>query len=89
MNNSCRRLPRLIKPFIIFFTVSLLLSGSPAQAQAVPGIGGSVPTLAPMLEKVTPAVVNISVVSQAPRGVGNSVSRSGTLIPARQFRAWP
>ncbi|MBA5800414.1 Do family serine endopeptidase [Rhizobium sp. BT-226] len=57
---------RLIRPLIIVFTVSLLIGGFPAQAQFVPGIGGSVPTLAPMLEKVTPAVVNISVVSQAP-----------------------
>ncbi|MBB6219547.1 hypothetical protein [Rhizobium leguminosarum] len=57
---------RLIRPLIIVFTVSLLIGGVPAQAQFVSGIGGSVPTLAPMLEKVTPAVVNISVVSQAP-----------------------
>jgi serine protease DegQ len=34
------------------------------QAEPVPGIAGNVPTLAPVLEKVTPAVVNISVVSQ-------------------------
>jgi serine protease DegQ len=56
---------RLIRPLIIVFTVSLLIGGFPAQAQFVSGIDGSVPTLAPMLEKVTPAVVNISVVSQA------------------------
>ena len=57
---------KLIRPLIIVFTVSLLIGGFPVQAQFVPGIGGSVPTLAPMLEKVTPAVVNIAVVSQAP-----------------------
>lgn len=38
-----------------------------AQGQPVPGIAGEqLPTLAPLLEQVTPAVVNIAVVSEAP-----------------------
>ena len=38
-----------------------------AQGQPVPGITGEqLPTLAPLLEQVTPAVVNIAVVSEAP-----------------------
>ena len=40
---------------------------SPVQGQPVAGIAGDqLPTLAPILEEVTPAVVNISVVSEAP-----------------------
>ncbi|MDX1483617.1 MAG: trypsin-like peptidase domain-containing protein, partial [Alphaproteobacteria bacterium] len=38
---------------------------TPAGAQQVPIVGG-IPTLAPILEKVTPAVVNIAVKSKAP-----------------------
>ncbi|WP_246658662.1 DegQ family serine endoprotease [Mesorhizobium sp. J18] len=37
---------------------------SSALGQPVPGIAGRLPTLAPVLERVTPAVVNISVVSE-------------------------
>ena len=38
-----------------------------AQSQPVPGMAGDqLPSLAPLLEEVTPAVVNISVVSEAP-----------------------
>lgn len=45
----------------------LLFAAVPASA-VIPGLGGngSVPTLAPLLEKVTPAVVNVSVRSRAP-----------------------
>ena len=40
---------------------------SPALGQpAIAGMAGGVPTLAPVLDRVTPAVVNISVISRAP-----------------------
>ena len=47
--------------------VAVLLGAmpTPAGAQQVPIVGG-IPTLAPILEKVTPAVVNIAVKSKAP-----------------------
>ncbi|MGZ8995258.1 MAG: hypothetical protein ACXW3P_02010, partial [Rhodospirillales bacterium] len=51
------------------FTVALLVAlAPPALAAALPAVAleGEVPSLAPMLEKITPAVVNISVTSAAP-----------------------
>lgn len=53
---------------ILFCAVLAIFASLPATAlaQTVPGIAGQIPTLAPMLERVTPAVVNISVVSPAP-----------------------
>ncbi len=47
-----------------FLTVLLLLTSTPLPAAAqVPDLktGGSIPTLAPLVRQVTPAVVNISV----------------------------
>ncbi len=47
------------------FVIAML--SPPAAAGMPPVVGdGSVPTLAPLLEKVTPAVVNIAVLSRAP-----------------------
>jgi serine protease DegQ len=39
---------------------------APALGQSAPAIVNGIPTLAPMLDRVTPAVVNISVVSETP-----------------------
>ncbi len=58
-----------LRPAIITFCATLAFAGgSPPVAigQTVPGIAGEIPTLAPVLERVTPAVVNISVVSEMP-----------------------
>ncbi len=46
--------------------LSLLLIAVPAAAAALPIDAKGLPTLAPMLAQVTPAVVNISVVTRAP-----------------------
>lgn len=50
----------VLNPLLIILALSLGTL-SPAQAQIPFGDGDDVPTLAPMLEEVTPAVVNISV----------------------------
>lgn len=58
-----------LRPAIITFCVTLAFAGGlppVAIGQTVPGIAGELPTLAPVLERVTPAVVNISVVSETP-----------------------
>lgn len=57
-----------LRPAIITFCAVLAFAGLPSAAigQAVPGVAGELPTLAPVLERVTPAVVNISVVSETP-----------------------
>lgn len=57
-----------LRPAIITFCAALAFAGLPSAAigQAVPGVAGALPTLAPVLERVTPAVVNISVVSETP-----------------------
>src|SRR5690606_15643637 len=64
------RIIKDFRPFIIAPVAALaLVMGlpSPVQGQPAPGIAGQeLPTLAPVLEAVTPAVVNISVVSEAP-----------------------
>ncbi|MCT2581197.1 DegQ family serine endoprotease [Mesorhizobium sp. P16.1] len=47
---------------------AIFFSLAPVAAQtAAPAEASSLPTLAPMLERVTPAVVNIAVVSKAPK----------------------
>jgi serine protease DegQ len=58
-----------LRPAIITFCATLAFAGGlppVAIGQTVPGIAGEIPTLAPVLERVTPAVVNISVVSEMP-----------------------
>ncbi len=57
-----------LRPAIITFCAVLAFAGLPSAAigQVVPGVAGELPTLAPVLERVTPAVVNISVVSETP-----------------------
>ena len=51
----------------ILLAAALALTGSGALAGVPPvGIDGKVPTLAPLLEQVTPAVVNIAVLSRSP-----------------------
>jgi len=60
---------RDFRPALIALLAALALwAGLPSTAngQPVPGIAGDLPTLAPVLEEVTPAVVNISVVSETP-----------------------
>lgn len=53
--------------FFLALLVATLTASQPAAGQ-IPDLktGGSVPTLAPLVRQVTPAVVNISVHSQAP-----------------------
>ncbi|WP_185984233.1 DegQ family serine endoprotease [Aureimonas mangrovi] len=63
-----RKIPAL-RPAVIALCAAFALAGGlpfAAVGQTVPGIAGELPTLAPVLERVTPAVVNISVVSQTP-----------------------
>ena len=58
-----------LRPAIITLCTILAFAGgipSTAIAQTMPGVAGELPTLAPELERVTPAVVNISVVSETP-----------------------
>lgn len=56
------------RTIIVLCAVAAIAVGlpSPSIGQAVPGIAGQLPTLAPVLERVTPAVVNISVISETP-----------------------
>ena len=56
------------RAIIAFWVVAAIVVGLPTGAvgQAVPGVAGQLPTLAPVLERVTPAVVNISVISETP-----------------------
>lgn len=54
----------ILSLFIALAAVAVTVT--PGHGQTVPGVGGSLPTLAPLLERVTPAVVNIAVVSEAP-----------------------
>ena len=50
----------------IVLALSLLLLAAPAAPSGLPLNLKGVPTLAPMLSQVTPAVVNISVVTRSP-----------------------
>lgn len=61
---------RSLQALFLLVVLNLSMLAVPLQAQPVPGIGGNLPTLAPMLGRVTPAVVNISVVSEVP-GLNN------------------
>ena len=55
------QLPRCVRPWVIAPAVLFLLMGGHASAQ-IPDLKlGRVPTLAPLVREVTPAVVNISV----------------------------
>ncbi|MFZ5836603.1 MAG: Do family serine endopeptidase [Pseudomonadota bacterium] len=56
------------RTIIVLCAVAAIAVGlpSPAIGQAVQGIAEQLPTLAPVLERVTPAVVNISVISETP-----------------------
>lgn len=58
----------LIRHLLIVLLVCVPLAAAPASAQqaALPTNAAGLPTLAPILEKVTPAVVNISVTTRAP-----------------------
>jgi serine protease DegQ len=62
--SSARRLGTLVLA-ICAFAVTVMASGE-AGGQAAPGSTASLPTLAPVLEQVTRAVVNISVASESP-----------------------
>lgn len=61
---SVRRLGTLVLA-ICAFAVTVMASGE-AGGQTAPGSTASLPTLAPVLEQVTRAVVNISVASESP-----------------------
>ncbi|GLK74479.1 Do family serine endopeptidase [Ancylobacter dichloromethanicus] len=58
----------MITTLLVALALALVAGiASPALGQpAIAGIAGGVPTLAPVLDRVTPAVVNISVISRAP-----------------------
>jgi serine protease DegQ len=56
---------RVLVLAICAFAVTVMASGE-VGGQAPPGAAASLPTLAPVLEPVTPAVVNISVASESP-----------------------
>lgn len=62
--SSARRLRGLILATCAF--VLTVMASVEVAGQAAPGVTASLPTLAPVLEPVTPAVVNISVASEAP-----------------------
>jgi serine protease DegQ len=51
-----------LRPVSIAFCAMLAFAGRPSAAigQAVPGFAGELPTLIPILEQVTPVVINIS-----------------------------
>lgn len=57
-----------IRRFLLILLFSLPIAAGPAAAQqaALPTDDAGLPTLAPILEKVTPAVVNISVTARSP-----------------------
>lgn len=57
---------RIIAASIFVVLAPLVGPVIPLHAQPVSGIAGNAPTLAPVLDRVTPAVVNISVVSETP-----------------------
>ena len=65
----------LIASLTMLFALSFTLS---ANADIPPAVNGkAVPSLAPMLKKVLPAVVNISVVGAIPKGVNPFAEPSG------------
>ncbi len=58
---------RLRAAVITLCTILALVAPSPAAVgQPMPEAAGGIPTIAPMLSRVTPAVVNIAVVSETP-----------------------
>uniref|UniRef100_UPI003100DF97 DegQ family serine endoprotease n=1 Tax=Neorhizobium sp. EC2-8 TaxID=3129230 RepID=UPI003100DF97 len=61
------RVRRIVASFTVAAAAILFtISPGTAQPSGSPAASASLPTLAPMLERVTPAVVNIAVVSRAP-----------------------
>ncbi|TCV68680.1 DegQ family serine endoprotease [Neorhizobium sp. S3-V5DH] len=61
------RVRRIVASFTVAAAAILFsISPGPAQTSGSSAASASLPTLAPMLERVTPAVVNIAVVSRAP-----------------------
>ncbi|SFY43190.1 serine protease DegQ [Paracoccus pantotrophus] len=61
------KIPRLRAAVITLCTILALVAPSPAAVgQPMPEAAGGIPTIAPMLSRVTPAVVNIAVVSETP-----------------------
>ncbi len=59
------RLPTQIAPSLLALALWFTPLGAPAGALPV-ALDGKVPTLAPLVERVTPAVVNIAVLSRSP-----------------------
>ena len=55
-----------MKPVLLALALALAASGAAAQIPAGTATRDGVPTLAPILEKVTPAVVNIAVLQRSP-----------------------
>jgi len=64
-----KRLPHRLLSLPLFLLLSCLLSGSAAAALPAAIGGQELPSLAPMLERVTPTVVNISSVTQIEEAV--------------------
>jgi serine protease DegQ len=60
------RLLRVVLKFFPALALALAACGAAAQIPAGTAMRDGVPTLAPILEKVTPAVVNIAVLQRSP-----------------------
>ncbi|WP_281807043.1 hypothetical protein [Methylocystis echinoides] len=69
-----KRVTVVHRSIIVLCTIFVAAVGIPPSAfgQVVPGLAGQLPTLAPLLERVTPAVVDISVISETPTASGRA-----------------
>ncbi|MFN4281615.1 MAG: Do family serine endopeptidase [Alphaproteobacteria bacterium] len=65
MVKTMRGINRTLFLLLAGFVITIGTSSS-VHGQLVPGVAGGIPTLSGVLERVTPAVVNISVVSETP-----------------------
>lgn len=65
MAQIVRGINRALFLLLAGFVITISMSSS-VHGQLVPGVAGGIPTLSGVLERVTPAVVNISVVSETP-----------------------
>lgn len=86
------RVRRVVASFTVAAAAILFtISPGPAQTSGSSAASASLPTLAPMLERVTPAVVNIAVVSRAPTQVnplyGDPNFRRFFKLPEQQQQA--
>jgi len=60
------RAPEFRSPAVLLPVAATLLLIALSASAALPGLAGERPTLAPLLERVTPAVVNIAVTNRVP-----------------------